>query len=280
MLALDSEAFDLLAEQQHTVTSVPALGEFIRLRRAANVAMGGIPIAANSDVHPDNQRLAEQAAQAFGLDLAGIDLLIPDISKSWYQSGAAICEVNAQPQFGVSTQQHLHGDVLKAIVPHEGRIPTVVVLGSDNEGLLHALQTLLAARGWRVGLASAQGAFLDGVQQGQLTHVFSAAQALLFNKDVDALIVNIADAAVLNTGLPMDAYDVLILASDLQAADSGDALARVLRMLAPHRRKGLLVNASDARCVEVSRAAREATLIADAALLGEAVMSHLLPQPV
>ncbi len=251
-LILDEAALELLAEQQHALTSVPAAREFVRLRRAANVAMGGVSIAANAQVHPDNQRLAEMAAQAFGLDLAGIDLLIPDIAVSWYESGALICEVNGQPQFGVNTQQHVHGEVLRALVPQGGRIPTVVVLGHDNAALLAALQQQLGSEHPRVGLASAHGAWINGVQQGRVTPVFAAAQALLFNRQVDALIVEVADAAVLQTGLPMDEHDVLLLASGFPAG-SGHPQAQVLHLLAPHARHPVLVNAADPACLALSR---------------------------
>ena len=39
---------------------------------------------------------------------AGIDLLIADIAQSWRRTGAAICEVNAQPQFATPADAHLH----------------------------------------------------------------------------------------------------------------------------------------------------------------------------
>lgn len=287
-LVLDAEALELLAEQQLTTSSVPAARDFVRLRRAANIAMGGLPIAANTEVHPDNRRLAEQAAQAFGLDLAGIDLLIPDIAKSWHLSGAAICEVNAQPQFGATTQQHLHGDVLQAMLPQRGRIPTLVVLGQDDAALFQALCPRLASRGWRIGLATAHGAFIDDEQQGQFSHVFGAAQALLFHKSVDVLIIHLTDATVLKTGLPMDEFDVLLLASDF-GPENGDALTRVFSLVSPHQRKGLLVNAKHPHCVDVARAARDVHLIgktpfaegkdSHAALLSDAVMAHLAPPP-
>ncbi len=246
-LVLDDEAMELLAEQQMSAASVPASGDFTRLRRAANVAMGGISIAVHDQVHPDNARLAEQAAKAFGLDLAGIDLLIPDIAQSWLETGALICEVNGQPQFGTRSQTLRHGEILRALVPHGGRIPTVVTVGRDNTDIHQALRRRLGARGWRVGLATSDGAYLDGLPQGRPNGVFNSAQALLFNKEVDVLIVDVSDGVVLRTGLPMDMHDVLVLASGVGAIGS-NVLGQLMSLLAPHHRMAVVINVDDPAC--------------------------------
>ena len=49
---LDSEALDLLSDADLGPASIPAAGRFVRLRRAANVATGGTPVAALDHVHP------------------------------------------------------------------------------------------------------------------------------------------------------------------------------------------------------------------------------------
>ena len=254
-ITLDEEASDLLAEQGLSVEAVPRADQFVPLRRAANVAMGGRTIPAFDQVHPENRLLAEQAAKAFGLDLAGIDLLIPDIATSWRDSGAAICEVNGQPQFGVSTQKHLHGQILRGLVPYGGRVATLVLVGHDNAALIAALQEATLPDALRIGVASDKGAFLQGVQLGKITHLHEAARALLFNKELDLLIVDISDAAVLSSGLPMDRFDLLVLAS-CPIADSVRVSNQIMNMLAPHSAHGVLVNDADAACQAWSRDAQ------------------------
>ena len=252
MLVLDEEAHFLLAEQHFDLSSMPPQDVFVRLRRAANVAMGGRSIAALSSVHPDNRALAEQAAEAFNLDLAGIDLIIPDIAVSWRSSGAAICEVNAQPQFGVSTQQHLHGQILQALVPSGGRIPTVVVVGEHSSTFITLLTETLRNDFAGVGLASAAGAFVDGRQLGASTSVFDAARTLIASKHVRALVVEVADKSVLATGLPVDRFDVLVLASTMDA----QALGSVMAMLSPNSANGVVVRASHVHCRDWAQAAQ------------------------
>lgn len=100
-LAVDQEALNLLAQYGLTAESVPLAQQFVPLRRKTNAFAGGITLPVVADtVHPDNLALAAEAALRCGVDVAGVDLIMSDISQSWRHSTALICEVNAQPQVG------------------------------------------------------------------------------------------------------------------------------------------------------------------------------------
>ena len=75
------------------------------------------------------ERLAERCARALGLDLAGIDLIIGDIGQSWLQTGALVCEVNAQPQLGAGLTPGIYADVLRQLLPGPSRIPVALFVG-------------------------------------------------------------------------------------------------------------------------------------------------------
>lgn len=237
---LDEEALELLRDAGFTPDSVPARGQFLRLRRAANVATGGMPVPALDQVHPDNALLAVRAAAALRLDLAGIDLLIPDIGISWRESGAGICEVNAQPNLGALTSAHVYAQLLHRMVPGNGRIPVVAVLGAPREGtLLPAIERAVAAHGLRVGAADAAGLRLGGVTlRADPAPAAAMLTVLLQDPTTDAAIVAFNEPDCLETGLPCAAVDLLVVAGDdVRASDGmkpGDARARLERMLRQH----------------------------------------------
>ena len=213
-LVLDEEALALLRRAEMDEGSVPKKGQFVRLRRTANVATGGTPVAVQGNVHPDNSMLAVRAVAALRLDLAGVDLLIPDIGRSWKETGAAICEVNAQPSLGQTTSLHLYPQILRRLVKGDGRIPIVVVLGASPASSLAAdIGATLSSRGVTVGEHDRSGVRVNGaaVLDGDVD-TFRGGQILMRDPSVGAAIVSVNDARVLRTGLPFDRFDVLVLA--------------------------------------------------------------------
>lgn len=133
LLHLDNEANDLLTEQGLTPTHIPKTGQFITLRHRANISTGGQTQLVTNQVHPDNRHLAEIAAKTLYLDIAGIDLILPDISQSWLETGGIICEVNAQPQIGETGTPGLISQMLYQLMGGSGRISSVLVLGKPEK---------------------------------------------------------------------------------------------------------------------------------------------------
>ncbi|MEB3223463.1 MAG: acetate--CoA ligase family protein [Candidatus Sericytochromatia bacterium] len=228
-LELDAEARAMLSEAGLTLDSVPANGRFVRLRRAANIALGGTPVAVHDVVHPDNRLLAVRAAAALGLDLAGVDLLIPDISRSWHDTGAAVCEVNAQPNLGTASTQHLHPLLLRRLVPGDGRIPTALVVGAPPDARLPAaLAGALAARGVMVGCRDDRGVQVGQARvAGPMGDVCAEARVLMQDRKVQAAVIAIDAPEVLHMGLPFDRYDMLIVAGSAFRAGPGGPEARL-----------------------------------------------------
>lgn len=239
---MDAEALALLAREGLGPHSVLAAGRFFRLRRTANVASGGTPVAVFEDVHPDNRALALRAAAALRLDVAGVDLLIPDIRRSWRESGAAICEINAQPQVSLTTSPHIYDVMLKKLIAGNGRIPVVVVLGAPlNDEQVSRIGRLLQLGGLKPGLHDARGVSVgnEKVLDGSV-NAFSAGRMLLRDRSVEAIVLSIQEASVLQTGLPFDQFDVLVLAgaqmtvgAQVSKTSSAQALHAVLQAILP-----------------------------------------------
>lgn len=225
-LVLDEIAQELLAEQNVQKDTVVEQGRFVRLRRASNISAGGTPINVMERVHPDNVALAEQVARLFKLDFAGIDLITPDVTRSWKEVGGGICEVNGAPQFSVAGPQAPYL-AISGLFEGDGRIPTVVVLAEQPcANLMTNLQARLADANLNLGFSHADGLWVNGgYLKFSRDSAFKDGQALLINPTVDAAVIVTDGKEWLRTGMPFDRFDELVTT---QSSD-----AKVLAALKP-----------------------------------------------
>jgi len=209
-IPLDAEALDLLQQQGLTPDSIPANGQKVVLRRTPNMTTGAESREiAFADIHPDNLALFLRTARLLRLDIAGIDFLSVDISQSWLDNGAVICEVNSQPQH----PPYLAEAILGRVVTGNGRVPVVVVVENRNHvAWLDTLLNTLHEQGCCTGVARADRLELDRqvIQKGHFDAPL-AAQILLRDPALDCLVIQISDVGMLSNGLPVDCIDVLVL---------------------------------------------------------------------
>lgn len=215
LLSLDDEALELLqARQQGPETVLPA-GEFVALRRRANVSTGGNSVTLDlSDVHPDNALLAVRAASALRLDVAGVDLIVPSIQQSWQQTGGIVCEVNGQPQFGENQSPGLYLRFFRSLMGGNGRIPLVVVACA-------ALPTEATVQAWtdqfaqgHPGVARVHDGLLtlDGVvvnPQKKSNH--RQMQAALLHRQVARVLCVMSHEELFRDGLPAPMVGTLVM---------------------------------------------------------------------
>lgn len=205
LLELDDEALGLLAEQGVTPDSVPAAGRFITLRRKSNISAGGIQtLVPLAQCHPDNWRMAVRACEAIRLDLCGVDLLIPDIARSWLETGAAIVELNGQPQIGWDQGPEAYAVILRELMRNQWDIPLHLAIcppGRDDDGpaLAERLFPGCAAN----GVATAGGVWIDG-QRVTATppSAFDAAVTVLGDPAVTGAVIVFSPDDVAHYGLP------------------------------------------------------------------------------
>lgn len=234
-ILLDEEAMSLLQEQGLTQEAVPAEGRFVILRRAANISSGGTPSVVTDRVHPDNRLLVERAVALLRLDLAGVDLIVPDIERSWRETGGGIIEINAQPQMVAASQKHLYGDVLRARLPQGGRIPVVLFVGDESAALAEEIYQSLRADGKAPGLAvGCEAWFPDGATGQNTKSSYHAARALLMHKDVQGMLWVMKPEEVLRSGLPVDRFDGIVLSTDRKETTPRIELQKLLPMVLPH----------------------------------------------
>ncbi len=217
-LELDEEGRGCLAEQGLDAQSVPGAGRFVHLRRIANIGSGGTAEDVLGLVHPDNRALAERAARCIGLDIAGIDLLCPDISRSWMEVGGAICEVNAQPGFRVhwlaEPGRDLNGELIDWLFRDKpARIPTAAITGTNGKTTVaRMLHHIWLTAGCRAGVCTTQGVW---VGQERLTAEnlsgHPGGRILLNDPSVEVAVLEMPRKGLLKFGHPCDRYDVAAL---------------------------------------------------------------------
>ena len=134
-------AIALAQRQGFSPDNVPPAGQRVEIALTANISTGGTSVDCTDQIHAYNVAIAEQAAQVVGLDLAGIDLIAPDISKPVLETGGAICEVNGGPGLFVVHSQPVEGkprEVIRPVIDHlfptgaQSRIPIVAVTGTKG----------------------------------------------------------------------------------------------------------------------------------------------------
>ncbi|MES2633029.1 MAG: acetate--CoA ligase family protein [Pseudomonadota bacterium] len=240
---LDDEARELLAGRGMTASSVPAAGEFIVLRRRANMSTGGTSRDVIGELHPDNARLSIRAAQALRLDLAGIDLIIPDVSVSWMDCKAAICEVNSQPQISTEFAPTVYHDLLARMVPEPRRMRAVLLLNASGDANCDASvigkASQLMESGERVISVRGNGTWLGHERFAPPGRTpFAAAMAAELEPEATAVVVALTPHEVLVQGLPWLHIDQVFVLQGTKPHDhdssQAQALQRCLDMIAPH----------------------------------------------
>lgn len=218
-ITLDAAALEYLAEQGLNMDFVPAAGTAVRLQRVPIALTGGGGKAVTDDIHPDNAWLAERAARLLRMDIAGIDLIMPDITRSWREAGGAVTEVNAIPQMSNLTAADIHDRMLQQLVSGDGRIPVAVILGqAPHSDWLGQLVKRLQADGICAGM-STQGLTIGGqwVREKRFS-AFADVCALQLDPSVGAIVLVTDGIEFLKTGLPFDGFDVLMLIGPKPAA--------------------------------------------------------------
>ena len=94
-MVADPIAVAILKKYGRLLDDVPATTEMVILRESANLSTGGSARDVTDEVHPTMRRICERAAATIGLDICGIDLVVPDIQQPFTSGG--IVEVNASP---------------------------------------------------------------------------------------------------------------------------------------------------------------------------------------
>ena len=220
-LKLDSAALALLAKQGLSLTCVPKPGQQVWLRKNDNLSTGGTASDVTDLVHPLQAQLAVRAASAVGLEIAGVDLIMQDISAPPESQHGAIIEVNAAP----GLRMHLYpsqgekrdvGQKIVELLFPPGticRVPVFSVTGTNGKTTTaRMLEFALRRHGLSPGLCCTDGIYFKGqlMQKGDLTGP-AGAETVLANPAIDVAVLETARGGIIRRGLGYDRADVAVI---------------------------------------------------------------------
>src|ERR1700738_329865 len=220
-IRLDETALALAQKQGYGPDDIPPKRAHVQLARTAHISLGGISVDRTDEVHPYNAMIAEQAAQVIGLQVAGIDIVAPDIAVSVQETGGAICEVNAGPGLGLHIEpvegkpRDVARPVIELLFPPgaTSRVPIVAVTGTDGRTTTSRRAAhILSSAGRRVGLATTDAAYF-GVTPLIPTEMRDPdpARTVLRNPAIDTAVLEIEYESILYCGLAYDSADVVLI---------------------------------------------------------------------
>ncbi len=261
-LTFDHQAERLLELRGYTRRSVPPKGERVFLRSTGNLSTGGTAVDQTDVVHPDNREMAVRAAKAIGLDVAGVDFLTNDITKSYKQTRGAICEVNAAPGFRMHVApsegepRDAAGPVMDMLFPPgtPSRIPIAAITGTNGKTTCARMAAHIhKLAGGHVGV------YIDGHRtvEGDMTGPI-AARMVSRDPSVDVAVLETARGGLLRAGLgyrKCSVGAVLNVAADhlgLRGVNTIEELANVKRVVMEVALDVAVLNADDALCLRMA----------------------------
>jgi cyanophycin synthetase len=286
-LPLDERTETFLARSGRTLDTVPADGEVVNLRSTANISTGGTAIDRTEEIHPDNAALCELAAGAVGLDIAGLDVLTPDIAVPFRENRAVVIEVNASPGIRMHTHpdagkpRDVPGAIMDMLFP-PGRptsIPVVAVSGGrEATEASRLIGRMFERTGRHVGLANARGVFFDDrmLIRGDMRSD-RAINIILSHNQVGAAVLEVCDSDIRDHGLGFEECDVAIITGASDCIEDGAHYSAHAVITASVRPQGFaILNADEADTLALAQHTPATVVLVSAVSENEATNQHLI----
>ncbi|MGV8095557.1 MAG: glutamate ligase [Mangrovibacterium sp.] len=121
-ITIDDEVVRHLSALSMSTESIPSAGEQVFLRQNSNLSTGGDSVDVTDDIPGFYQDVAIQAARAAGLKIAGIDVIIKDLSSVPGPENYIVVELNAPAMLSmhdfpyIGKNRHVEQYVLDSIL--------------------------------------------------------------------------------------------------------------------------------------------------------------------
>jgi len=262
-IRVDSDVTTHLQHAGMSLNTIPQRGEHITLSNRLNLSTGATAQDVTDKVDPTIARMCERAARLIGLDVCGVDLVIPDISQPMTSGG--VIELNASPGLrmhhfpSAGVPRDVGQAVVDAIFPPgaPSRIPIISVTGTNGKTTVtRMIGHVLRQNKLCVGMTTTDGIFIDDerVVEGDTTGPQSA-RVVLGDPVVEVAVLETARGGILRRGLGYDWSDIGILTNIGQDHIGQDGIKSVedilyVKSLVAERVKvggTLILNADDKR---------------------------------
>jgi len=260
-IEIDRQSIDLLEQQGYRLDSIPKSGQICYLKATANLSTGGIAIDRTDEIHPENIWIAERAAQIIGLDIAGIDITAPDISRPLREVDGVIVEVNAAPGLRMHIQpnegkpRNVAAPIVDMLFPPgpPPQIPITAITGTNGKTTTTRLIAHIMKQTKKVvGYTTTDGTYIGDfmAEAGDNTGPQSAA-LILNDPTVEIAVLEAARGGILRSGLGFNRCDVGVVLNvsedhlGLQDINTVEEMAEVKSVVAKVAQKYAVLNADD-----------------------------------
>lgn len=148
------------------LASVPAAGQIVYLRSAANLSAGGDNVDVTDETHESLKSIAIHAVAAIpGIQHAGVDILLEDHTQSADSQEVNVCEVNGQPGLSahdfpvIGKPRHVVKDVFQFFSEQAG-----IELSNELAVITVSVQVIGRFKGGRLAERVRQHAIRHGLE--------------------------------------------------------------------------------------------------------------------
>lgn len=210
-IELDHTSYQLIEKQGYEDNSILPEGLVCYLKVTANLSTGGIAIDRTDEIHPENVWLAQRIVKIIGLDIAGIDIVTPDIGRPLREVNGVVVEVNAAPGFRMhlapskGAPRNVAGAVIDMLFPPNKpvRVPIVSITGTNGKTTTtRLLAHIFKQTNKVVGYTTTDGTYIGNylVEAGDNTGPQSA-QLILQDPTIEVAVLETARGGILRSGL-------------------------------------------------------------------------------
>lgn len=221
-IKIDYEVERLLSVQSLTPDSIVSKDKYVVLRGASNVSLGGTTIDLTDEIHPDNIAMAEESVKTLMLNIAGVDFVTTDISKSYKDGYGGIVEINAGP--GVDLHMYPTDGLARNISwtmtraefksDEKSSIPLIMVVGKKKRSsCVKKFTSVMNFIGYFTTLYG-----LSYIQSGADTYYETSSESLnsiLTNKITDCVVLETSSSDIFKKGLPIRKSTITVITDDI-----------------------------------------------------------------